>query len=179
MRITTHITGIEPQIAALFESTFTAADGAAEGARIATVVDSLMSTAPISDLCPFFAFEKDTLVAGLFFSRLVFPNDGRIVFILSPVAVKTDHQRRGIGQNLIAHGLSTLKTNGASAAVTYGDPSYYCKTGFRPITVTDVPSPFPLNQPEGWLGQSLTSDPVLRFSGKPTCVNALTLPEIW
>jgi predicted N-acetyltransferase YhbS len=40
--------------------------------------------------------------------------------------------------------------------MTYGDPSYYAKVGFMPISEADAQAPFPLSHPEGWLAQSLT-----------------------
>ncbi|MCG5517084.1 MULTISPECIES: hypothetical protein [unclassified Ectothiorhodospira] len=42
--------------------------------------------------------------------------------------------------------------------LTYGDPNYYSRIGFKPITEALAPAPFTLKQPEGWLGQSLFID---------------------
>ncbi|CAD7778098.1 MAG: hypothetical protein KIIPBIDF_00975 [Candidatus Methanoperedenaceae archaeon GB50] len=45
--------------------------------------------------------------------------------MLAPVAVSTEHQRKGIGQALINYGLDELKKRSVSIVVTYGDPSFY------------------------------------------------------
>jgi predicted N-acetyltransferase YhbS len=101
------------------------------------------------------------------------------VFILAPVAVHADHQGMGIGRALITHGLRELEKHGVRFVTTYGDPSFYSKVGFRSISPKAIEPPLPLSQPEGWLGQSLTDEPVETISGHCTCVKALDNPVYW
>ena len=105
--------------------------------------------------------------------------DDRTVYILSPMAVATERQKRGIGQSLISHGLSVLRQMGVDVAVTYGDPDYYSRTGFIPVDTETVPAPFPLQYPHGWLAQSLAAKELQPLRGQPRCVSALSDPAIW
>lgn len=87
----------------LFTATFSASEGADEGEQIGAFVCDLMETTPSNDLFVWSAYEEKALLGCIFFSRLTFSQDERTVFILSPVAVKTDCQKSGIGQKLIEH----------------------------------------------------------------------------
>ncbi|MBI2817968.1 MAG: N-acetyltransferase [Acidobacteria bacterium] len=51
-------------------------------------------------------------------------------FILGPVGVLPDHQRHGIGQELIREGLKAIRRLGAEGCVLVGDPAYYSRFGF-------------------------------------------------
>lgn len=138
-----------------------------------------METTPNDDLFVFSAYDDQTLVGCIFFSRLTYELDDRIVFILSPVAVKTDRQKTGIGQRLIAYGLDALREKGIDFAVTYGDPNYYTKVGFRQITEEFAEAPLRLNLPHGWLGQSLSGKDQEPLAGPSRCVEALNKTDLW
>jgi len=171
--------GRERDIFELFSATFTVSEGADEGEIIGKFVDDLMTTTAKKDLFAFSAYDNGSLVGGAFFSRLNYEQDGRKVFILSPMAVKTDRQKNGIGQKLIAFGLDELRGKGVDVAITYGDPNYYSKIGFREITEDTAQAPFDLSQPEGWLAQSLTERDLEPLFGSPVCVDALNKPDLW
>ncbi len=51
-------------------------------------------------------------------------------FVLGPVGVLPDRQRRGIGQKLIREGLKAIRSLGAEGCVLVGDPAYYSRFGF-------------------------------------------------
>ena len=165
-------------ITALFTESFTASEGAEEGALIGALVRDMLDT-PEDDLAVFLSLDADWLTGGICFSRLSFPRDPRRVFLLSPVAVATADPGKGVGQALLRHGLQTLKARGVDVAVTYGDPTYYGKVGFRPVTTDSVAPPQPLTQPEGWLVQSLDGAPLAPLQGPSTCVAALNDPGYW
>ena len=118
------------------------------------------------------------IVGAIFFSRLTYP-DHPEVYILAAVAVHSDFQRQGIGRALIARGLAAMKQQGAVFAATYGDPAFYGKLGFRRLGPDVIAAPCPLSQPEGWLGQSLTGEPVEKIPGSCSCVQALDNPAYW
>jgi putative acetyltransferase len=63
--------------------------------------------------------------------------------------------------------------------INNGDPGFYSKVGFRPITEKLVKAPLKLMYPEGWLGQSLLSDEIEPITGNSHCVDALNKPEYW
>ena len=165
----------------LFSSVFAEAEGESEGALIGTLARDLLAQTAPHDLYGFAAVEQRDLVGAILFSRLRFENDpeSRTVFLMAPVAVHSDHQGRGVGQSLIRHGLDVLRTNGVEVVVTYGDPAFYAKMGFQPLSPETIPAPVALSQPEGWLGQSLTDDPLAPIAGPCSCVAAFDDPAYW
>ena len=171
--------GWEPAIADLFRDTFAASEGAEEGEALYSLVRDLMVTPTEADVFTYTASQEDALLGCIFFSRLMYDEDPRQVFLLSPVAVRSDRQREGIGQKLIGFGLDDLRHRGVDIAVTYGDPAYYSKVGFRPITEEIARAPLPLSQPHGWLGQSLGGSEMTPVAGRSRCVSAFDRPELW
>ena len=166
-------------VAALFEASFAASEGVEEGALIGALVRRLIVETQAEDLRVVTAWEDGTLVGGIFFTRLTYAGDRRTVFMMAPVAVATAHQRKGIGQRLIAHGLDVLRKEGVDIAVTYGDPAFYGRVGFKPVSVADLPAPQPLNLPQGWIAQSLTEAPLTPLRGPAQCVAAFDDPALW
>ena len=123
--------------------------------------------------------DEGALLGAIIFTRLDFANDPRKVFLLSPVAVATAHQGRGVGQRLITYGLDLLRNEGVDIAVTYGDPAYYGRVGFRAVAEEDLPAPLPLGMPQGWIAQSLTDAPLTPLKGPSHCVSAFNDPALW
>jgi predicted N-acetyltransferase YhbS len=165
-------------IVSLFTSVFAKSEGEAEGALIGQLAKDLLEKTDERDLYCFLAVDDGQIVGSIYFSRLEFEN-GLESFILAPVAVHSDHQGQGIGQALIKYGLRELKHREVSVVLTYGDPRFYQKVGFHPISPEKIRAPFALSQPEGWLGQSLAGDALAALSGKCTCVAALNDPKYW
>ena len=52
-------------------------------------------------------------------------------FVLGPVGVLPELQRRGIGKGLIEDGLKILRDRRAQGCVVLGNPAYYRRFGFR------------------------------------------------
>jgi len=167
------------RIAALFATSFATAEGDAEGAAIGALARSLMVTTRRDEIRVVTADEGGQLLGAVIFTRLTYPDDPRHVMLLSPMAVTPARQGEGIGQRLIDHGLDTLRSEGVAVAVTYGDPAFYGKTGFAPVTTAIMPAPLPLSQPEGWIAQSLDGAPLTPFAGSCRCARALHDPAIW
>lgn len=166
------------EVIELFNRVFSKAESDAEGQVIADFVENLLATTQPQDVIGCVAEEQDTIVGCIFFSRFIVP-DGQDAFILSPVAVATDVQGTGIGQKLIQYGLDHLRSLNVSLVFTYGDPSYYSKTGFEQINEDMVKAPCPLSQPIGWLAQSLHGQRIQAMAGPTQCVEALNDPDLW
>lgn len=162
----------------LFRYVFSASEGEAEGQVIADFVSSLIATTKAKDLVGCIAEDNKRIVAGLFFSRFAVPS-GQVAFILSPVAVATDFQGKGVGQKLIQYGLDNLRPLNVELVFTYGDPDYYSKTGFEQIGEDLVKAPCTLSQPAGWLARSLDGQKIKAMAGPTRCVEALNDPGLW
>jgi predicted N-acetyltransferase YhbS len=171
--------GREQEIIDLMAATFTASEGIEEGALIGDFVRHLLHSTPERDLFVFIAQDGGEIVGSVIFSRLTYDHDDRIVFILSPLAVATKFQGKGIGRKLVAHGLKTLEAAHVDVAVTYGDPGFYSKVGFSQISEAFAAAPFRLTRPEGWMGKSLTDRELTPLKGSPRCVEALSDPKLW
>ncbi|GAA5217416.1 GNAT family N-acetyltransferase [Corallincola platygyrae] len=165
-------------IAALFKAVFSASEGETEGALIGGLAKDMFDKTPPDKLFNFVAEHKRQIVGSIFFSQLDFGDDS-LAYILSPVAIHTDFQGQGIGQALIRYGLDVLKENGTEWVLTYGDPNFYCKVGFEPVSDKKIVPPVPLSYPHGWLGQSLTETAITNVSGACRCVEALSDPIYW
>jgi predicted N-acetyltransferase YhbS len=166
-------------IEGLFISVFTRSEGEKEGVLIGKLVKDLIASTDSQDLYGFVAVDREQIIGAIFFSRLTFKQRDIDVFILAPVAVHSDHQGKGIGKALITHGLGEMKESGVIFVITYGDPAFYSKVGFRPLSQDVVAAPLELSQPEGWLGQSLTDGPIEAIPGPCSCVQALDNPAYW
>lgn len=162
----------------LFAETFGSSEGPEEGALIGRLVTKLGASIDNSEIICFGAFKNEELIGAIFFTKLKFSDEAPI-YMLAPVAVSTNHQKSGIGKALIKHGLNDLANGGALAAVTYGDPSYYEKLGFQPLSESVIKAPLDLSMPHGWLGQSLSEEPIHGRTERPGCVDAFRDPAYW
>ena len=178
MKISLFNPGHTQETIQLFTEVFAAAANHSEGELIGDLVDDLIRTTESQDLIGFITELNDELVAAVFFSRFIVPSQQQ-TFLLSPVAVATKQQGKGIGQRLIQHGLKHLKTFGTDLVFTYGDPRFYSKLGFESISEDRVKAPLILSQPEGWLAQSLSGESVPAMSGACRCVSALNHQKYW
>jgi len=166
------------KVTQLFMKTFSDSEGPAEGEMIGRLAKDLGNTTDKNDLYGFVARDDNEIVGSIFFSRVKFES-GINCFILAPVAVRTDLQGRGIGQKLIKYGIDVLSKGGVELVLTYGDPAFYSKVGFRAVTEAMIPAPMTLQRPEGWLAQSLTGKDIQLITGQSSCVEALNKPEYW
>ena len=165
------------EVIELFSKVFSESEGRDEGELVGKLVSELVTT-PAPDLFGFVAADREKIVASIFFSRLRF-RDPVNAFLLSPVAVDTNQQGKGIGQKLISFGIDQMKARGVDFLFTYGDPNFYRKVGFEPVSEEVIKGPLPLTHPEGWLGQSLTDEEIKPIAGGSQCVEALNNPELW
>lgn len=166
-------------LTSLFQEAFASSEGEAEGRLIGKLSSELASNIDNdSIICIGAANEEDSLRGVIFFTRLFFDSPVQ-VYMLAPVAVHHEHQGRGIGAALIEFGLDDLRNRSADVAVTYGDPSFYSKFGFEPLQQEVIQAPMELSMPFGWLGQSLTDEPIPEIRQRPTYVEELDDPQYW
>jgi putative acetyltransferase len=162
----------------LFTKTFSDSEGKGEGRAIGHLVSDLIFSTDKDDIVGFAAILKEEIIGCIFFTRLLLPNE-KTAFILSPVAIATDQQGKGIGQQLINYGMEYLRRKNIDLVFTYGDPAFYSKVGFQQIDEDIVKAPLKLSQPKGWLAQSLKGETVEAMVGSTVCVKALNKQEYW
>ena len=166
------------EVIKLFTDVFSVSEGPAEGQVIGQLVTELMSTTDSKQLMGYVSISGGKIIGCIFFSSLTLPS-GKIAFILSPVAVSSREQGKGLGQQLINFGIQQLKSHGVEFVFTYGDPSFYSKVGFVKISEDLVKAPKKLTYPEGWLSQSLNDEGITSEVGVAKCVEALNKQEYW
>ena len=163
-------------LTALFLETFTASEGAGEGAAVSGLVAALLSEGVAQ---VFTARQGAALAGAILFTPLVYAGAARQVMLLSPVAVAPGWQGQGVGQALIRFGLEALRSQGVALAVTYGDPAFYSRVGFQPVTEAQVPAPHPLSMPQGWQAVALNGGALAPLAGPCTCAAAFDAPGLW
>ena len=116
----------------LVETVFTDHENADEGKLVRSLVEEIrgMNTY-IPELELIMVDEQDAPVGYCMFSR--FHLEGRYekeLLILTPVAVKTELQRRHISKELIEYGFEAAKKLGYKAVIVEGNPMNYRSRGF-------------------------------------------------
>ncbi len=100
-------------------------------------------------------------------------------YILAPLAVSPEHQKQGVGSNLIKWGIDMLTKEGAGVLLVYGDPAYYGRFGFREEVGRSFVPPYQLEHPFGWRGMMLNGTAVPDAPITFSCVAALSKPDLW
>lgn len=102
----------------------------ASGAAIAALVDALRHDDPAA--LGLVAEVDGDVVGHVMFSRSLLDAPRRLVAVqvLSPLGVRPDHQRRGVGDALVRHGLRVLEDRRVPLVFVEGDPRYYARFGF-------------------------------------------------
>jgi putative acetyltransferase len=77
------------------------------------------------------AVSDDDVVGHIAFSPAPVGETATGWFLVGPVAVLPEHQRRGIGTALVGAGLERMRARSALGCVLVGDPSFYGRFGFR------------------------------------------------
>ena len=116
----------------LVESVFTAHENAEEGKLVRSLVEEIRSKRfYLPELELIMVDENDEVIGYVNFTW--FHLDGRYeneLLLLSPVAVKTELQRRHISRELIEYGFERAKELGYQAVIVEGNPMNYRSRGF-------------------------------------------------
>lgn len=91
------------------------------------------------------AEDDSGVIAHIAFSRChVAREDGHRLpaCFLTPLAVRPDRQRQGIGQKLLHYALRELELRGDHLIFVIGHPDYYPKAGFYPVPAPAIASPW-------------------------------------
>jgi putative acetyltransferase len=96
------------------------------------------------------ALNEDRVVGHIALSTACVGDSESGWYLLGPLAVLPDLQRRGIGSALVESALAELRSAGADGCVLVGDPGYYGRFGFTTfpwLTHEGVPDEYVLAIP--------------------------------
>lgn len=87
------------------------------------------------------------VVGHILFSDLPIISGGHTsaALALAPLAVLPEHQRRGLGSQLVRRGLDICRERGHRIVVVLGEPDFYRRFGFSSELGARLDSPFPGN----------------------------------
>lgn len=100
-------------------------------------------------------------------------------YILAPLAVRPDYQKRCIGSRLVESGMQRLSDMRAGILFVYGDPKYYGRFGFSVEAAEGYVPPYALRHPFGWQGIVLRDSGAAGSPAKIACVASLNDPALW
>jgi putative acetyltransferase len=109
----------------------------------ADLIDRLRTEGAV--LASFVAECEERIVGHILFSRmLIETGNGAVSAVaLAPLAVSPEQQCRGVGGQLIRHGLDWLREHGEQVVIVLGHPAYYSRFGFSSDRARSLASPFP------------------------------------
>ena len=125
--------------------------------------------------------EVDSAVVGhIAFSPVTISNNKSWSgYILAPLGVKPEYQKRHIGSRLIKSGMERLSKMGVNVLFVYGDPAYYSKFGFDAAVASGYSPPYKLRYPFGWQAVILYESVFTESAVTISCVDPLSDPELW
>lgn len=100
-------------------------------------------------------------------------------YILAPLAVKPEFQKRGVGSNLIEQGKRLLAEMGVEVLLVYGDPAYYGRFGFDEDFAKRYVPPYALKYAFGWQGMRLSGEEAGTSPVEISCVSCLSDASYW
>ena len=89
-----------------------------------------------------------------------------------------EHQKQGVGSNLIKSGIEMLNKNGADVLLVYGDSAYYGQFALKEKIGRLFVPPYPLQYPFGWTGMMLNETVVPDISINFECISHLSIPDL-
>ena len=81
------------------------------------------------------------IIGHILYSRL-WADSVNLYLALAPMAVSPDHQRLGIGSDLVRVSLEFCKEFGVHGVLVLGHPDYYPRFGFSAAATAQVSSPY-------------------------------------
>lgn len=171
--------GKAKEVEALFYNVFSDSEGEKEAESVSGLVKRYLKNYPRKNLRGYVAIDSGEIVGSVFFSELTYPKSNSLVFLLSPMAVKTAFQGRGIGRSLINFAHEDLKQDQVNLTLTYGDINFYSKVGYQHISESKIAAPFKLTYPDGWLVNRLDGITPLELDGPSICIPELQDESLW
>lgn len=150
-----------------------------EGETVSQLALELLEDKTAQPILSLVAEQDEEIIGNVIFSSVNIEGAEEVsAYILAPLAVAKNTQKKGIGTRLINRGLEILKERGAAIVLVYGDPNYYRRTGFR--AGHNLKPPYKLKYPEeAWMAQELAKNILKKTQGTVRCAKSLNSPEYW
>ena len=153
-----------------------------EGEReiVSKLAINLLSERTTPQTISLVAETEGAVVGHVAFSPVTIDNNQNLQgYILAPLGVKPDNQKRRIGSKLIESGMQQLLKMGVNILFVYGDPEYYSKFGFSADVADLYTPPYNLQYPFGWQAIVLNECTIAKSSINIACVTSLCDPDLW
>ncbi len=149
-----------------------------EAATVAAVALRFLSEESADPVLSLLA-EEEQILGHVSFSPVYLSQTHRLIgYLLAPLAVHPDFQKKGIGSQLVKLGLDRVSSLGAGYVFVYGDPKYYERFGFEANKASPFIPPHPLQYPYARQGMILNENKTLK-GGSITCSSAFDDPNMW
>ncbi|MEM6252458.1 MAG: N-acetyltransferase [Cyanobacteria bacterium P01_D01_bin.156] len=125
------------------------------------------------------AESEDNVVGHMAFSPVTLDSSDSKGYILAPLAVKPEYQKRRIGSQLIETGMEQLSIVDVDILFVYGDPNYYGRFGFNADAAESYIPPYKLEYPFGWQAIILSERSIKQPLTQIACVQSLSDPALW
>lgn len=109
-------------------------DAFGDDEHIGVLLDALRDSWAWHDELCFVAVLDDEIVGQVLYTSAILDAPEQLidVLLLSPIGVRSDRQRQGIGSQLIRSTLAELQTRPEPLVFLEGSPAYYPRFGFQP-----------------------------------------------
>ena len=122
------------------------------------------------------AIDQDNEIVGhILLSKIRIVNDDKTVdsLALAPVSVIPEHQKKGIGSQLIHAALKKAKEIGYHSVIVLGHKDYYPKFGFKQARLWNIQAPFDVPD-EVFMALELTENSLENVQGVVHYSNAFS-----
>lgn len=151
-----------------------------EKQKVSTLALNLLGEETNPETISLVAEVEGAVVGHIGFSPVSITNDKSwIGYILAPLGVKPEYQKRQIGSKLLESGMKRLSEMGVNIVFVYGDPKYYGKFGFKPDVASRYSPPCELQYPSGWQAIAFNEHIFTGSAAKISCVSPLSDPALW
>jgi putative acetyltransferase len=146
----------EPEISRVIEAAF--------GDReTATFAEQIRASAGYVPELAFVMEEQGEIVAHTMLSRVRLEGPDVDVLTLTPMSVRPDRQRQGLGRALVEGALAAADALGEPLVLVEGVPAYYPQFGFQSATELGLERPDPRIPDAAWMVRPLNAyDSALR-----------------
>lgn len=150
----------------------------------AELVNELLKDKSAEPVLSLLAFIDNKAAGHILFTRAKIEGseESPLIYILAPLAVLPEHQKKGIGGMLIKEGIKKLSEMNAEMVFVLGHIEYYPKYGFVPDAGSmgyPAPYPIPAEFANAWMVQALTPKGLSEVKGRVICADELNKPQHW